>query len=124
MRLLLDTHAFLWWRDESPRLPAPIGERISDPENDILISIVSLWEITVKRGLGKLRFDEDFEEVMAQEGFSLLTVSYAHLRALGSLPRLHRDPFDRLLIAQAIADNLPMATNDRDMTRYAVKTVW
>jgi PIN domain nuclease of toxin-antitoxin system len=124
MRLLLDTNALLWWRDESPRLPKPVADEIGNPQNDILVSITSLWEIAIKRALGKLQFHDDFAEVMAEEEFTLLPIGYAHLQALGTLPLHHRDPFDRLLIAQALAENVPVVTNDRLFARYDVKTVW
>ncbi len=71
MRLLLDTNAFIWWRDESPRLSPRVREQISDPENDIAVSVTSLWEITIKRALGKLQFLQDFEEVLAEEGLAI-----------------------------------------------------
>ncbi|HZK90008.1 MAG TPA: type II toxin-antitoxin system VapC family toxin [Stellaceae bacterium] len=124
MRLLLDTNAFLWWREESPQLPARVRDEIRDPDNDITVSIVSLWEIAIKRGTGKLQFLEDFEEVVAEEEFGLLNVTYAHLRALGELPQHHRDPFDRLLIAQSVADKLAVVTNDRKFALYAAQTFW
>jgi PIN domain nuclease of toxin-antitoxin system len=124
MRLLLDTNAFLWWRDGSSRLPARVRHEISDEANDIVVSIASLWEISIKRGLGKLRFAEDFEEVIADEEFELLSVTYAHLRALDGLPRHHGDPFDRLLIAQSIAENVPVVTSDKAFARYQAKTLW
>lgn len=124
MRLLLDTNAFLWWRDESPRLSSRISDQIRDPANDVVVSIVSFWEISIKRGLGKLRFLDDFEEVMAEEEFDLLGVRYSHLRALEGLPRHHGDPFDRLLIAQSISESLPVVTNDKAFTRYDVRTLW
>ena len=124
MRFLLDTNAFLWWRDESSRLSERAREQIGNPDNEIAVSIVSLWEITVKRGIGKLRFLEDFEQVMAEEKFDLLPVAYMHLRALESLPLTHRDPFDRLLVAQSIAEKLPVITNDRAFALYDVKIFW
>lgn len=124
MRLLLDTNAFLWGRDASPRLPSRVGDQIGDPANEIVVSIVSLWEISVKQGLGKLRFLEDFEKVMAEEEFNLLAISYSHLRCLDGLPLHHRDPFDRLLIAQSVAESLPIATDDRGFARYAVNIIW
>jgi PIN domain nuclease of toxin-antitoxin system len=113
----------LWWRDDSPRLPARIGEEIHDPDNVILVSTISLWEIAVKRAFGKLQFSEDFERVIAEEVFDLLPVTYAHLRRLADLPLLHRDPFDRLLIAQALAERVPVATADRNFAHYGVETV-
>jgi PIN domain nuclease of toxin-antitoxin system len=124
VRLLVDTNALLWWRDESSRLPPRVSDQIRDPDNNIVISIISFWEISVKRTLGKLRFIEDFEEVMADEAFDLLTVTYAHLRLLGDLPQHHRDPFDRLLIAQALAERIPIVTADRAFAPYGVDIVW
>jgi PIN domain nuclease of toxin-antitoxin system len=124
MRLLLDTNAFLWWRAASPRLPDGVRDQIGDPANNIIVSIVSCWEIAIKRGIGKLRFLEDFETVMAEEEFNLLGIEYSHLRSLADLPLHHRDPFDRLLIAQSIAENLPVATDDKVFARYSVTTCW
>jgi PIN domain nuclease of toxin-antitoxin system len=124
MRLMLDTNALLWWRDESPRLPDRVSEEIRNPDNDIVVSAVTLWEIAIKRLLGKLQFPEDFEEVMAEEGFSLLSISYHHLRALDGMPRHHKDPFDRMLIAQSLAENLPIVTNDRAFALYDATIFW
>jgi PIN domain nuclease of toxin-antitoxin system len=124
LRLLLDTNAFIWWRDGSPRLSQRARDQIGDPDNDIAVSVTSLWEITIKRTLGKLRFLQDFEEVLAEEGFDLLPIGYRHLRALADLPLHHRDPFDRLLIAQALAERVPIATADRSFAVYGVELLW
>ncbi len=124
MRLLLDTNAFLWWRSGSPELPARVSDQIRNPDNGIVVSIASLWEIAIKRGLGKLRFCEDFAEVMAEEQLDLLTITYAHLRALDNLPQHHRDPFDRLLISQSLAERIPIVTADRAFAAYSVEIVW
>jgi PIN domain nuclease of toxin-antitoxin system len=124
MKLLLDTSALLWWRDASPRLSSSAGDAISDPENDIVVSIVSFWEIAIKRARGKLRFLQDFELVMAEEAFDLLPITFAHLRALETLPLRHRDPFDRLLIAQSIAEDLPVVTNDKAFALYDARMLW
>ena len=124
MKLLLDTNALLWWRTGSSRLPARVSNQIGDPDNEIVVSITSLWEIALKRGLGKLRFLEDFEEVMADEQFDLLSITYTHLRVLGDLPQHHRDPFDRLLISQSVAERIPIITNDRVFAAYGVAIVW
>jgi PIN domain nuclease of toxin-antitoxin system len=124
MRLLLDTNAFLWWRDASPRLPNRVGDQIRDPANEIIVSIVSLWEVVIKRSVGKLQFRENFEEVIKEEEFGLLGINYAHLGALSELPLHHGDPFDRLLIAQSVAENVPIVTDDRIFARYNVKTFW
>jgi len=120
----LDTNVFLWWRDESPRLPTRVGDQIRDPSNEIVISITSFWEIAIKRALGKIRFLEDFEEVMADEEFELLSVTYAHLHSLAGLPHHHRDPFDRLLIAQALIERMPIASADRSFPAYGVDILW
>jgi PIN domain nuclease of toxin-antitoxin system len=124
MRLLLDTNALLWWRDASPQLPSQVHGQIADGRNEIMVSAATLWEIAIKRTVGKLRFPDDFEEVMHQEGFTLLPISFLHLRALEALPTHHRDPFDRLLIAQALADGIPIATSDRAFAAYGVQILW
>ncbi len=124
MRLLLDTHALLWWRDASPRLSRRASAAIGDGQNQIVISAATLWEIVIKRGLGKLQFPEDLEEVAREEDFVVLPITFAHLRALDGLPRLHRDPFDRLLIAQAMAEGIPILTDDRRFASYGVGVFW
>jgi len=124
LRLLLDTNAFIWWRDESPRLSGRAREQIANSDNDIAVSVTSLWEITIKRALGKLTFLQDFEVVLAEEGFDLLPITHWHLRSLAELPLHHRDPFDRLLIAQALAEHIPIATADRRVAAYGVEVLW
>jgi len=124
VRLLLDANAFLWWRAGSRRLPIRVGDVICAPANDIVVSIVTLWEIAIKQSLGKLGFQEDFEAVMIDEDFDLLPISYRDLKALQALPLHHRDPFDRLLIAQALAEGIPIATNDPAFAAYGVQIVW
>jgi PIN domain nuclease of toxin-antitoxin system len=124
VRLLLDTNALLWWREGSARLSTRASDRIRDPNSDIVVSIASLWEIAIKRALGKLRFAEDFEEVMAEEEFDLLDVTYAHLRELGDLPQHHRDPFDRLLISQSRTERIPIVTADPVFAAYGGEIVW
>jgi PIN domain nuclease of toxin-antitoxin system len=124
VRLLLDANAFLWWRAGSPQLPSRVSDQIGDPNNDIVVSIASLWEVAIKCALGRLRFLEDFEEVMTDEGFALLNIASAHLRVLGGLPQHHRDPFDRLLISQSLTERIPIVTNDRVFARYGASIVW
>jgi PIN domain nuclease of toxin-antitoxin system len=124
MRLLLDANSFLWWVTGSPRLSEVTRRVIADEGNEISVAVGSLWEIAIKRSLGKLQFPHDFETVLRDEGFLLLPVAYAHLRALEALPHLHRDPFDRLLIAQSIAERIPVATADRQFGAYGVEIVW
>lgn len=124
MRLLLDANALLWWRDASPRLSTQARDAIGHGGNEIIVSAATLWEIAIKRSLGKLQFFDDFEEVMREEAFTLLPTALAHLRAFDALPRHHRDPFDRLLIAQALAEGIPIATGDRVFAAYGVQIVW
>jgi PIN domain nuclease of toxin-antitoxin system len=96
VRFLLDTHVLLWWRDDSPRLSPRARRDIADAANEILVRIVSLWEITIKRNLEKLRFADDLEQVLEEETFCLMPFTFEHLRRLKTLPQLHRDPFDRM----------------------------
>ena len=124
MRFLIDTHVLLWWREASPLLSPLASTQIAAGENDILVSIASLWEITIKRRLGKLAFAEDFETVLREERFALLGISFQHLRRLDALPLLHRDPFDRLLIAQALTENVPLLTGDSIFAAYGATPIW
>jgi PIN domain nuclease of toxin-antitoxin system len=118
MRFLLDTHVLLWWREASTLLSLLASATIAAGENEILVSIASLWEITIKRRLGKLVFPDDLETVLREERFGLLGISFQHLRRLDALPPLHRDPFDRLLIAQAAAETMPIISGDSAFAAY------
>jgi len=124
MRVLLDANSFLWWVTGSPRLSATARDAIADGDNETFVAIGSLWEIAIKRSLGKLRFPHEFETVLRDEGFGLLPIAYAHLRTLDALPQHHRDPFDRLLIAQALAEHIPIATADQSFAAYGVGILW
>ena len=122
MKLLLDTHALLWWLSDDPRLGDDARGLIAEPANDILVSAASLWEILVKLRAGKLVADirEILEEMKAQ-GFELLGIGPAHLLALATLPMHHRDPFDHLLIAQAIAEEATFLSEDGRIPQYPVR---
>lgn len=124
MRLLLDANAFVWWVTASPRLTATARIAIADSMNDIAVGVGAVWELTVKRALGKLHFPFDFETELRSEHFGVLPISFAHLRTLDGLPLHHGDPFDRLLIAQALAEGVPIATADRRFAAYGVQIVW
>jgi len=124
MYILLDAHAFLWWITDAPRLGSSAREAIGDPANQIVVGIGALWEIAIKRSRGQLRFPFDFETVLQGEGFGVLPVTYAHLRTLDTLPHHHGDPFDRMLIAQSLADRIPVATADRRFAAYGVDILW
>jgi PIN domain nuclease of toxin-antitoxin system len=118
LRLLLDTHLLLWWLESSPSLSARARETIRDPENTVFVSAVSLWEIWLKQSLGKLRLPVDFTERLAAEPFESLPLMASHARQVGRLPWHHRDPFDRVLVAQAQVEKLVLLTADEALTAY------
>lgn len=128
MRLLLDTHALLWWLDGDRKLPKSVRDLIADEATEVLVSAASVWEITTKARLGKLpgalAVAEDVPGCIASQGFSGLAISVGHAQRAGSLPGPHRDPFDRMLIAQAQAEHLPLATNEHLFDGYGVRRIW
>ena len=124
MRLLLDAHAFLWWLTGSAALTVRARQAVSDQANEVMLGIGTLWELTIKHSIGKLNLPHDLETVLRDERFTVLDISFAHLRALKALPHLHRDPFDRLLIAQALADQLPIISGDRVFAGYGAALIW
>lgn len=128
MKLLLDTHAFLWWVTDDNRLSATAGRRISDPRNDVFFSAVSAWEIVVKAALGRLTLAEAPDRFVPRQveinAFTPLPLQVAHATNVWNLPQHHRDPFDRLLVAQALTEGLSIVTSDAKMRRYPVKIVW
>ncbi len=123
MRLLLDTHFILWWLGDDPSLGDRGRDLISTPENLIFFSAASIWEIRIKQGIGKLDLPDDFADVLANQAFEPLAVTVGHAHALRDLPPLHRDPFDRLLIAQARCERLTILTRDHVLGRYDVPTL-
>lgn len=124
MKLLLDTHALLWWLADDSQLGRKARELVEDPGNDVLVSMVSLWEISVKTRIGKLEADiAEITNAVQQEGFNLLDIGIAHLLTLAGLPVHHRDAFDHLLIAQAITEDATFISDDRNAARYPVRMV-
>jgi PIN domain nuclease of toxin-antitoxin system len=121
MRLLLDTHAFIWACAEPDKLSRAEQRAIADPDNDVFVSAVTAWEIAIKRALGRLDFPiERFEEFATSMGFEPLPMTARHAIAAGALPRHHEDPFDRMLIAQARTEGATMMTADRKFPLYDV----
>jgi PIN domain nuclease of toxin-antitoxin system len=118
MRLLLDTHILLWWLANSPSLPNQARDLIADPSNAVFVSAVTLWEIWLKQSLGKLQLPSDFEEKLTGESFESLPLLAAHTREVAGLPWRHRDPFDRMLIAQARVARLTLVTADAVSASY------
>ena len=128
MRLLLDTHAFIWWFEGNRRLSRPTRRAIDDETNDVLISAVSAWEIAIKYWLGKLPEVEalalDIPGAIAGQGFEELPITVDDAARAGSLPGPHSDPFDRMLIAQALSGNLALVSIDPLFDRYGVRRLW
>ena len=118
MRLLLDTHMFLWWRADAPELPDGMRAAVIDAANDVYVSGAVGWEITIKRSLGKLDFEGRVADAVLEEGFIPLPIQLAHTDEVGRLPDIHRDPFDRLLIAQARIESLTLVTADPQIRKY------
>lgn len=119
MNLLLDTHALLWWLAGDPMEPAA-AERMADRDTLVAVSAASIWEIAIKRAIGKVRFKGSIAAEVAESGFEPLPISFAHAERAGALPPLHRDPFDRILVAQAKIEGLVIVTRDRQFEAYEV----
>lgn len=124
MDLLLDTHIFLWWDSDRPELGPSARSAIRDPANTIFISAVSIWEIAIKRRLGRLPFEGSPTANIARNGFLPLAILPEHAERAGDLPLLHADPFDRLLIAQAQSTGMTLVTVDPHIRRYPVAQLW
>lgn len=120
MNLLLDTHCFLWWDANDSQLPTALHAAIASPANRVYVSAVSVWEIAIKRTTGKLTFQGSAAKAIEAHQFLALPISVEHAEFAGSLPQLHRDPFDRLLVAQAHLEGLVLATVDEQVLRYQV----
>lgn len=127
MNLLLDTHALIWFITLDKNLPAKTKSIIENTDNRCWVSIASLWEIGIKHSLGKLNVEIGLSElfkIIEQSGFEILTVTPQHTLVVASLNFHHRDPFDRMLVSQAISDKLTIVTKDSILKQYAVKTLW
>ncbi len=128
MDALLDTHAFLWWLDGDERLSLTVRDLIADEHNVILFSAASAWEITTKVRIGRLpgavAVANQLANCLQQQGFTELPITVGHAQRAGALPGLHKDPFDRMLIAQAHAENLPLISNEKLFDQYAIQRIW
>ena len=128
MKLLLDTHALLWWWKDDPRLSKRAATAIADDANTVLVSAASAWEIAIKHRIGKLPGAEsavrEFNELIVADGFSHLAVSYQHALKAGGFHIEHRDPFDRMLAAQSIIEGATLVTDDATMKLFRVKCFW
>lgn len=128
MELLLDTHALLWWLADDAALSRRARTAIANRGNSVVVSAASAWEISTKVRLGKLPsaadLAADFEAVLQREGFEILPISAGHAIRAGLLPGAHRDPFDRMLIAQALAEQLTLVSNERPFDGFGVRRIW
>lgn len=128
MRALLDTHALLWWFADDPALSPGASRFIANTKNTIVVSAASAWEIATKVRIGRLptgaALVADFEGWLRQEGFEQLAITLDHAVRAGQLPGPHRDPFDRMLIAQAQAENAPLVTNEALFDEYGIRRIW
>jgi PIN domain nuclease of toxin-antitoxin system len=119
VRLLLDTYVLLWWLADDHKLTKTARTIIANPDNEVLVSWVSLWEIAIKAALGRIEVELDsFEAAIARNGFKPLPIGFRHALTAGRLPVVHRDPFDRMLIAQASVEELRVLSHDRVFERY------
>jgi PIN domain nuclease of toxin-antitoxin system len=120
MRLLIDTHVVVWWDRQMEAIRRPLLSAVRDPQNDIFVSAATIWEIAIKRASGKLSFAGEIVGVVVGYGFSILSISGAHAHYAGGLPHHHRDPFDRMLVAQAALEGMVLGTQDPLMRPYGV----
>ena len=123
MNVLIDTHVLLWWLANDKKLSVKARKIIENPENVIFVSSVSAWEISIKKSLGKLKSPDNLEEVLEENQFFALNISIKHALAAGKLRKIHEDPFDRMLIAQAGIDDLPVMTHDKIFKKYEVSLI-
>lgn len=127
MKGLLDTHTFIWWDSDPARLSAAVLTFIRDPANVVFLSVVSVWEILIKFQLGKLTLHAPLADLVSQQqanGIRILPVTLDHALALEKLPTPHKDPFDRLLVCQAIAEGATLLTGDAIFAQYPVRVLW
>jgi len=124
MTLLLDAHALLWWLADDPELTPAARTAIADPAAHVLVSAATIWEIEIKRALGKLAAPTGLVRAVDEAGFDILPITGTDAEAAAALPPLHRDPFDRMLVAQAQVESLALVSCDSMVARYEVEVVW
>lgn len=128
MKLLLDTHTFIWWDSDPSKLSTLVRDLCQDPANSLVLSVASVWEMQIKVQLGKLIFDSPLADMVSSQqrvnGVEVLTITLKHVLALSDLPQHHKDPFDRLLIAQAIAERAVLLSHDWKFREYNIDVRW
>ena len=125
MRLLLDTHALLWYLTTPEKLPAAAHRAIRSAENEVYASLASAWEVSIKVAIGKLAFDtRGLAQALPAVGVEALGISLQHAARVAELPLHHRDPFDRMLVAQAMCESMTLVSGDRALAKYGVRLLW
>jgi PIN domain nuclease of toxin-antitoxin system len=126
--MLLDTHSFLWFIMGNERLPAKVREAIANTDNENYLSMASVWEMAIKTSLGKLILEKPFESLIPEQirasNIRLLDIKLDHAARVAALPFHHRDPFDRLIVAQALSENIPLASGDDILDKYDIQRYW
>lgn len=121
MRLLLDTNVLLWWLSDSPKLSKEARGIIANPANDMLVSSASIWEVAIKAALGRIEIElDELDDAIMKSGFQPLAISFQHAIGVSRLPGVHRDPFDRMIVAQATVEKLRIVSHDRMFERYGL----
>jgi len=123
MNLLLDTHVLLWWLDDNPNLSQSARTVIADGNNLVFVSAAVIWEIQIKQALGKLKIPVNFHKVLDRQGFEMIDITVEHAYAVGKLPPYHRDPFDRILVAQAKMEKMTLVSRDIHIKKYKVPLI-
>ena len=127
MNLLLDTHTYIWFSTNKPELSAIVKKMVEDSDNSSYISIASLWEMSIKISLGKLSIDKEFKDVikdLTESGIEILPISFEHVLRSSSLPFHHRDPFDRIIIAQSMCEGMKLLSADIIFDQYMNERIW
>jgi len=127
MNLLIDTQSFIWFTEDDAKLPTKIRDIMNNENNILLLSIASLWEITIKTSIGKLKMQKSIDNVIknaSEEGFEILPIRPDHLLVLSKLEFIHRDPFDRMIIAQGISENIPVISSDGVFKEYPLQVIY
>jgi PIN domain nuclease of toxin-antitoxin system len=124
LKLLLDTHALLWWLAADKQLSDKAAKAIAEPQNIVFVSAASIWEVRIKESLRKIKLPAKLLETIALEKFELLSISAQHADVVSALPKIHKDPFDRMLIAQSKVEGLLFVTADSTLQSYGINTLW
>jgi PIN domain nuclease of toxin-antitoxin system len=123
MKLLLDTHTLIWALSEPERLCSETKKLLLNVNNIVLVSIASLWELQIKKSLNKITLPDNFASQLQEHGYELLNITNEHISKLDTIPMIHRDPFDRMLISQCIYENIPLVTKDTEIIKYNIQTI-